>query len=72
MPCMNCINEICQSRCLPSRELMLKQLKPKIKEDMFESFSEKPTEFIVAVYNQAFFSTEVLSRKRASQRDMNL
>ncbi|AXX62915.1 hypothetical protein [Vibrio vulnificus] len=51
---------------------MLKQLKPKIKEEMFESFSEKPTEFIVAVYNQAFFSTEVLSRKRTSQRDMNL
>ncbi len=67
MPCMNCINEICQSRCLPSRELMLKQLKPKIKEDMFESFSEKPTEFIVAVYNKAFFSVEALSKKRSNQ-----
>lgn len=43
---------------------MLKQLKPKIKEDMFESFSEKPTEFIVAVYNKAFFSGEALNRKR--------
>ncbi|ARN69324.1 MULTISPECIES: hypothetical protein [Vibrio] len=46
---------------------MLKQLKPKIKEDMFESFSEKPTEFIVAVYNKAFFSVEALSKKRSNQ-----
>ncbi|MCS0115204.1 hypothetical protein NDJ00_13570 [Vibrio parahaemolyticus] len=46
---------------------MLKQLKPKIKEDMFESFSEKPTEFIVAVYNQAFFNSEALRRKRSNE-----
>ncbi len=72
MPCMNCINEICQSRCLPSRELMLKQLKPKIKADMFESFSEKPTEFIVAVYNKAFFSGEALSKKRSKQQWIEL
>lgn len=72
MPCMNCINEICQSRCLPSRELMLKQLKPKIKEDMFDSFSEKPTEFIVAVYNKVFFSDVALNRKGRSQNEIGL
>ncbi|WP_176432235.1 MULTISPECIES: hypothetical protein [unclassified Vibrio] len=51
---------------------MLKQLKPKIKEDMFESFSEKPTEFIVAVYNKAFFSGEALSKKRSKQEGIEL
>ncbi len=51
---------------------MLKQLKPKIKEDMFESFYEKPTEFIVAVYNKVFFSDEALNRKRMSQNEISL
>ncbi|MBC5853042.1 hypothetical protein [Vibrio metschnikovii] len=51
---------------------MLKQLKPKIKEDMFESFSEKPAEFIVAVYNKAFFSDEALKRKRRHQNEISL
>ncbi|MEA5356045.1 hypothetical protein VB319_18930 [Vibrio parahaemolyticus] len=51
---------------------MLKQLKPKIKEDMFDSFSEKPTEFIVAVYNKVFFSDVALNRKGRSQNEIGL
>lgn len=57
MPCNNCIDGICQGRCLPTKEIMLDQLKPMVKEDMFTSLESKPEDFIIKVYNKAFFFT---------------
>ncbi len=66
MPCMNCIDGICQSRCLPKKSMMLKQLKPKIHPEMYERFCNESIETIVSVYNQAFFSREALRRDKNS------
>ncbi|MGD1524573.1 hypothetical protein [Vibrio owensii] len=61
MPCSNCIDQICQGRCLPSREVMLEQLRPKIKPNMFSNLELQETDFIIKVYNKAFyFNSSVL------------